>query len=53
MVGVLGALCYGFNLGSMNTAAEAMRFNLGVPAGSATGDSLWGFCVSVFCLGQL
>jgi len=50
-VAVLPALQYGFNNGNMNTAAAAMRADLGLPAGS--GDSAWGFCVSVFCLGAL
>jgi len=50
-VAVLPALQYGFNNGNMNTAAAAMRADLHLPPGS--GDNLWGFCVSVFCLGAL
>jgi len=53
-IGVLPAAQYGFNNGCMNTAAVAMRESLGIPAGgSGLDDGLWGFCVSVFCLGAL
>lgn len=53
-VAVLPALQYGFNAGNMNTASAAMRMGLGIPSGqSQYSDSLWGFCISVFCLGAL
>ena len=58
-VAVLSALQFGFNLGNMNTAAEAMRLRLGVPFDNGDGthsvdnDNVWGLCVSIFCLGAL
>jgi len=53
-IGVLPAFQYGFNNGDMNTAAVPMRASLGIPVGGrAADDSIWGFCVSVFCLGAL
>jgi len=53
-IGVLPAFQYGFNNGDMNTAAVPMRASLGIPVGGLPfNDSVWGFCVSVFCLGAL
>ena len=58
-VAVLSSLQFGFNLGNMNTAAEAMRLRLGVPFDNGDGthspdnDNVWGLCVSIFCLGAL
>lgn len=56
---VLSAMQYGYNLGNMNTAAAAMRDSLGIPSIGPNGlalpdnDNIWGFCVSIFCLGAL
>eukprot|EP00967_Tisochrysis_lutea_P046025 scaffold55839_cov23-Tisochrysis_lutea.AAC.2 len=58
---VVGALLYGFHLGNMNSAATAMRADLGIPGGinaptpeeGVANDTAWGFCVSIFCLGAL
>jgi len=58
-VAVLSSLQFGFNLGNMNTAAEAMRLRLGIPLTNDDGshspenDNVWGLCVSIFCLGAL
>ena len=58
-VAVLSAMQYGYNLGNMNTAAAAMRDSLGIPSidpnglASPDNDNIWGFCVSIFCLGAL
>lgn len=58
---LVGALLYGFHLGNMNSAAGAMRTDLGVPGGTGAptpsqgvaNDTAWGFAVSIFCLGAL
>ena len=52
-VAVLSSMQYGYNLGNMNTAADAMRTSLGIPVGSLDDDNIWGLCVSIFCLGAL
>lgn len=52
LISVIPAMQYGFNNGSMNTAAQAMRTDLGITHDSA-GDSLWGQCISIFSLGAL
>merc|ERR1719197_2411385 len=48
---LMPALQYGFNNGSMNTAADVMRRDLGIPVGTREADAAWGFCVSIFCIG--
>ena len=52
-VAVLSSFQNGFSSANMNTAAEVMRADLGVPSTDAANDTTWGFCVSVFCLGAL
>ena len=52
-VAVLSAFQLGFNQGNMNTASPAMRYDLGIPVGIAEFDNVWGFCVSIYCLGAL
>jgi len=47
------ALQYGYNNANMNTAAVVMRNDLGIPIFNLDNDAVWGFCVSVFCLGAL
>ena len=54
------SLQYGFHLGNMNTASDAMRTAVGIappPASEgrarAVNDLVWGFCVAVVCLGAL
>lgn len=56
---LLSAFQFGYNNGNMNTQADVMRESLSIPAHAPNGtplganDSIWGFCVSVFCLGAL
>lgn len=50
---VICAWNYGFSLGSMNTAAPAMRRALGIASDSPSDTLAWGLCVSIFCLGAL
>ena len=47
-VAVLSSFQNGFSSANMNTAAEVMRADLGVPSTDAANDTTWGFCVSVF-----
>jgi MFS family permease len=54
---LVGSFLYGFHLGNMNSAAGAMRIDLGVPGGDdaqgVANDTAWGFAVSIFCLGAM
>jgi len=60
---LLSALQFGYNNGNMNTQASVMRAALNIPSRTAdtcessqafpANDSIWGFCVSVFCLSAL
>jgi len=52
VISVIPAMQYGFNNGSMNTAAAVMRQSLHITKDTA-GDSLWGQCISIFSLGAL
>jgi len=56
---LLSTFSFGYNNGNMNTQARVMRVSLSIPAHAEDGaplpanDVIWGFCVSVFCLGAL
>ena len=60
---LLSALQFGYNNANMNTPAAVMRAALSVPERTPEScnpslplpgnDTLWGFCVSVFCLSAL
>ena len=60
---LLSALMFGYNNANMNTPAAVMRAALSVPERTPescnpsvplpSNDSIWGFCVSVFCLSAL
>jgi len=52
-IAFLPALQYGFNNASMNTGATAIRESLGIPTGSAENDTMWGLCISIFCVSAL
>lgn len=50
-VAVLPAAQFGFNIASMNTGSRAMRADLGIPvSGASANDTIWGFCIAVFCM---
>ena len=62
-VALLSTLLYGYNNGNLNTPAISIRASVGIPSNALTpegvsvpipaNDTLWGFVISIYCLGAL